>query len=63
MIQAILYVSLSLLVALLAIGKKGGFLLHFVLSIILTPVTGIILVLLAPDKKDGPDRDGGEHKS
>lgn len=63
MIQVILYVSLSLLVALLAIGKKGGFLLHFVLSIILTPVTGIILVLLAPDKKDGADRDGGEQKS
>ncbi len=51
--QMILYVVLSFLVALLGIGKRGGFLLHFVLALLLTPVTGIILVLLSPDSLDG----------
>lgn len=50
--QMILYVVLSFLVALLGIGKRGGFLLHFVLALLLTPVTGIILVLLSPDSQD-----------
>lgn len=52
MLQITLYAVLSFLVALLAIGKRGGFLLHFVLALLLTPITGIILVLLAADKKD-----------
>jgi len=50
--QIILYVVLSFLVALLGIGKRGGFLLHFVLALLLTPVTGIILVLLSPDSEE-----------
>ena len=50
--QIILYAVLSFLVALLGIGKRGGFLLHFVLALLLTPVTGIILVLLSPDSEE-----------
>lgn len=53
MLQIILYVVLSFLVALLGIGKRGGFLLHFVLALLLTPVTGIILVLLSPENPGG----------
>ena len=51
MLQIALYVVLALLVALLGIGKRGGFLLHLVISLALTPITGIILVLLAPDSR------------
>jgi Na+/melibiose symporter-like transporter len=50
--QIFLYIVLSLLVALLGIGKRGGFLLHFVLALILTPVGGVIVVLLSPDAQD-----------
>lgn len=53
MLQIVLYVVLAFLVALLGIGKRGGFLLHFVLALLLTPVTGIILVLLSPDSQEG----------
>lgn len=49
-----LYVVLSLLVALLGIGKRGGFLLHFVIALLLTPVIGLILALLSPDKPVHP---------
>ncbi|MEY4671753.1 MAG: hypothetical protein RLZZ415_1632 [Pseudomonadota bacterium] len=51
--QIILYTVLAILVALLGIGKRGGFLLHLVLSLLLTPITGIILVLLSPDCQKG----------
>lgn len=48
--QVILYVTLSFLVGLLGIGKRGGFFLHFVLSLLLTPLVGTILLLLSPEK-------------
>ena len=50
MLQIILYTTLSLLVGLLGIGKRGGFFLHFVLSLLLTPLVGTILLLLSPEK-------------
>jgi hypothetical protein len=50
MLQVILYVILSFLVSLLGIGKRGGFFLHFVLSLLLTPLVGTILLLLSPEK-------------
>jgi hypothetical protein len=50
MLQVILYVTLSFLVGLLGIGKRGGFFLHFVLSLLLTPLVGTILLLLSPEK-------------
>jgi hypothetical protein len=46
---------LALLVAMLGIGKRGGFLLHFVVAIALTPVAGIILALVSPSKKSATD--------
>lgn len=49
MLPAILYFVLSFLVALLGIGKRGGFLLHLVVALVLTPVAGIVVALLAPD--------------
>ena len=50
MLQIIVYVTLSFLVGLLGIGKRGGFFLHFVLSLLLTPLVGTILLLLSPEK-------------
>jgi hypothetical protein len=50
MFQVIVYVTLSFLVGLLGIGKRGGFFLHFVLSLLLTPLVGTILLLLSPEK-------------
>ena len=50
MLQVILYITLSFLVGLLGIGKRGGFFLHFVLSLLLTPLVGTILLLLSPEK-------------
>ena len=51
MFQTALYFVLALLVAMLGIGKRGGFLLYFVVAIALTPVAGIILALVSPAKK------------
>lgn len=53
MLQIILYAVLAFLVALLGIGKRGGFLLHLVIALTLTPIAGIILVLLSPDSERG----------
>jgi hypothetical protein len=50
MLQIIVYVTLSFLVGLLGIGKRGGFFLHFFLSLLLTPLVGTILLLLSPEK-------------
>lgn len=57
MLQIALYVVLSILVALLAIGKRGGFFLHLVLSLLLTPIAGVICVLLSPSKDGVAGRD------
>lgn len=51
MLQIILYAVLCVLVALLGVGKRGGFLLHLAVSIALTPVAGIVVALIAPAAK------------
>lgn len=59
MLPTILYVVLSVLVAFIGTGKRGGFLLHLVICLALTPVAGIITVLIAPDaQKDSKDKGG-----
>jgi hypothetical protein len=42
-----LYLALSILVGLFAIGRGGGFLLYFILSLLLTPIIGLIILLIA----------------
>lgn len=42
-----LYLALSVLVGLFAIGRGGGFLLFFILSLLLTPIIGLIILLIA----------------
>jgi hypothetical protein len=49
MFQTIIYFVLAFLVALLGIGKRGGFLLHLVVAVALTPVAGIIMALIASE--------------
>lgn len=60
MLQAALYIILSFLVALLGIGKRGGFLFHLVVSLALTPVAGIVVVLVAPAKSGDSHSKGGK---
>lgn len=51
MLPIILYAVLSVLVAFIGTGKRGGFLLYLVISLALTPIAGIITVLIAPETK------------
>ena len=55
MVPIVLYVALSLLVAFVGTGKRGGVLLLFVICLALTPAAGIVVALVARDKK--PTRD------
>ena len=56
MVPIVLYVALSLLVAFVGTGKRGGVLLLFVICLALTPAAGIVVALVARDGK--PIRDG-----
>lgn len=56
MVSIVLYVALSLLVAFVGTGKRGGVLLLFVICLALTPAAGIVVALVARDGK--PIRDG-----
>jgi hypothetical protein len=58
MFQTIAYFGLAFLVALLGIGKRGGFLLHLAVAIALTPAAGIILALIAPEAKPAARAEG-----
>jgi hypothetical protein len=42
-----LYILFSIVVGLFAIGRSGGFLLYFLLAIFLTPLTALIILLIA----------------
>lgn len=43
------YLALCVFVGLFAIGRGGGFLLYFILSILLSPIIGmIILIIVTP---------------
>jgi hypothetical protein len=56
MVPIVLYVALSLLVAFVGTGKRGGVLLLFVICLALTPAAGIVVALVARDGK--PIRNG-----
>jgi hypothetical protein len=56
MVPIVLYVTLSLLVAFVGTGKRGGVLLLFVICLALTPAAGIVVALVARDGK--PIRNG-----
>lgn len=42
-----LHICFSIIVGLFAIGRQGGFFLFFLLSMALTPVVGLIILLIA----------------
>lgn len=42
-----LHIGFSIIVGLFAIGRQGGFFLFFLLSMALTPVVGLIILLIA----------------
>lgn len=42
-----LYILFSVIVGLFAIGRSGGFFLYFLLSIFLTPLTALIILIMA----------------
>jgi hypothetical protein len=43
---AALYLGFCVLVGLFAIGRDGGFFLYFLLSLLFTPVAGLVLLLI-----------------
>lgn len=49
----LIYIGLCLLVGILAIGRRGGFLLYAFLAVVLTPPGGLLALILltAPRKK------------
>jgi len=49
------YILSSLLVGLLAIGRRGGFLFYFAVSIVGSPILGLILLVLATEVIDRDD--------
>jgi hypothetical protein len=42
-----LYILFSIIVGLMALGRHGGFLLYFLLAILLTPVVALIILIVA----------------
>ncbi len=40
------YVACALLVGLLATGRPGGFLLYFVVSMVMTPLIGLLVLII-----------------
>lgn len=42
-----LYLALCVVVGLFAIGRGGGFLLYFILAIVLTPIISLIILIIA----------------
>ena len=50
MIIAVLYVLLCLLVALIGMNRKFGFLGYFFCSLFLTPAVGVIVVLASDER-------------
>ncbi|GJD62476.1 hypothetical protein [Methylobacterium frigidaeris] len=53
--SAVVYLVLCILVACFGIGYRGGFLLYFILSLALTPLVGL-LVLVIVSSNDGEER-------
>ena len=42
-----IFILFSVAVGLFAIGRQGGFFLYFLLSMVLTPIVGMIILLIA----------------
>jgi hypothetical protein len=61
--MATIYVLSSILVGLLAIGRRGGFLFYFAVSIIGSPILGLILLVLATEVVDREDPRGRGNRS
>ena len=59
MLPIILYAVLAILVAFIGAGKRGGFLLYLVISLVMTPISGIITVLIAPEAKSNSKGENG----
>ena len=46
MLAVVIYGILCLLVGLMAIDRKGGFLLFLILSVVLSPLVGVFILLI-----------------
>ena len=42
-----LYILFSVLVGLMAIGRRGGFLLFFLIAIFMTPLVSLVILIMA----------------
>ncbi len=54
MLAPVIYGLLCLLVGLMAVGRKGGFLLYLILSIALSPLVGVFILLIARPSDPDP---------
>lgn len=52
MMVLVVYLSLSIMVGVLGIGMRGGFFLYFILSIALSPLVGLLILLIVGSNKD-----------
>lgn len=50
----VVYLLLSIMVGVLGIGMRGGFFLYFILSIALSPLVGLMILLIVGSNKDKP---------
>lgn len=50
----VVYLLLSIMVGVLGIGMRGGFFLYFILSIALSPLVGLLILLIVGSNKDKP---------
>lgn len=46
------YLLLSIMVGILGIGMRGGFFLYFILSIALSPLVGLLVILIVGSNGD-----------
>lgn len=56
MLAIAIYGVLCLLVGLMAIDRKGGFLLFLILSVVLSPLVGVFILLIT--RTSGPNARG-----
>jgi len=60
LIVALIFIILSLIIALFGTDRKFGFWGYFFCSLLLTPAMGLIILLASDKKKRSPDAEPGK---
>ncbi|SMH47716.1 hypothetical protein [Azospirillum agricola] len=48
----VVYIALCLMVGAFAIGQRGGFFLYFILSLAMSPLAGLLILIIATSRLD-----------